>query len=123
MITLLAILNEELLKLGIDYEYEVRTAENSYPYFIGTADITDNQSEYGGTGGTVILYGFDYDNGMYELLQADEKIKEHFENFISVKDGCAVSIEYNSCLPFTDQEDRKLKRINITMNWTSWKGK
>lgn len=123
MITLLSILNEELTKLGIDYEYEVRTVENSYPYFVGTADIIENQSEYGGTAGTVTLYGFDYDNGMYRLLQANEKIKEHFENFIEVKEDAAVSIEYNSAMPFADQADAKLKRINITMNFTSWKGK
>ena len=123
MMTLLMVLNDELTKLGIDYEYEVRTAKNCYPYFIGNADITDNQPEYGGTGGTVTLYGFDFDNGMYRLLQANERIKEHFENFIAVINDQAVSIEYNSCLSFTDQADAKLKRINITMNWQSWKGK
>lgn len=123
MTDVLFLLNKELSNLGIDYEYEQRTTQNKYPYFVGVADITDNIPEYGGTEGTITLYGFNIDDPL-PLYEKNEIIKEHFENYLyELDNGKAISIEYNSMIPVTDTGNPKLKRIDITLNWKVWKGK
>lgn len=122
MIDVLFLLNKELSNLGIDYEYEQRTSQNSYPYFVGEAEIIDNNPEYGGTEGIITLYGFNLNDSL-PLYETNEKIKNYFENYLSITDGKAISIEYNSMLPVTDTGNPKLKRIDITLDWKVWKGK
>lgn len=121
MINVLAVLNEEMLSLGLDYEFEERTEENHYPYWIGTADVIDDQPEYGGCEGTITLYGFSMEERL-KLLQEAESIQNHFENFIVLKDGIAISIEFNSALNVSNDTEPRLKRIDITLEWKAWKG-
>lgn len=121
MINVLAVLNEEMLSLDLDYEFEERTKENHYPYWVGTADLIDNQAEFGGSQGTITLYGFSLGERL-KLLQEAEQIKSHFENYIVVKDGIAISIEFNSILNVSNDTEPRLKRIDITLEWKAWKG-
>lgn len=118
---LLFLLNSELDCLGIDYEYEVRTQENKYPYFVGEVQVTEVNPEYGEIEGIATLYGFNVDSFL-PLYRANKKIQDCFENYIREVDKGSVSIEYSSMMSVTDINPR-LKRIDITLNWKVWKGR
>ena len=83
---LLKVINDELLKLGINYEYGTYTGELKYPYAVGEYNEKDYQYENDITNGDFILVVFHKGNEL-DLINIKEQVKDILPSF-----GVAVAM-------------------------------
>lgn len=120
MINILGIISEQLEQLKIPYEFGEWTQTISYPYFVGSFNEIEHRFEDGYTGGVFTLDGWSRGSKV-SLAEANDKIKNTFEDFRAVLEGAAFFITFeNSLMLPTGEED--LFRITITLNTQEWKG-
>lgn len=131
MIDILNVLNNELNKLNLNYEFGEYTKKIQYPYIVGDYIENPINKECAEKSGTIILSIFTRDRkennievkgNRLELEEIGEKIENYFKYFVSCINGNTVSIEYEYRTP-VDTEDEVLKRIDIYLNVSKWEGK
>ena len=131
MIDILNVLNKELNKLKLNYEFGEYTKKIQYPYIVGDYIENPINKECAEKSGTIILSIFTRDRkennievkgNRLELEEIGEKIENYFKHFVSCINGNTVSIEYEYRTP-VDTEDEVLKRIDIYLNVSKWEGK
>lgn len=119
----LGIIATELNSIGVPYEFMRWTSTVTDRYFVGEYTETPTLTEDGKEEGTMILTGTTRGTWM-ELEQDKEKIKNHFPSIyglrIPTEDG-AVVIRYRESFP-VDTGEADLKRIQINLDITQWKG-
>lgn len=121
---MLAIINAEMDKIGVPYEFMQWTAEVQGAYFVGEYSESESVSEDGYEESTMILTGTTR-GSWAELEEYKQKIKRHFPNPYGLRmhtDDGAVAIFYQHSFPVqTGEED--LKRIQINLQIKKWRGK
>lgn len=115
---LLKVINEELLSLGINYEYGEYKGELKYPYAVGEYNEKDYQYETGVTNGEFILVVFHKGNEL-DLINIKELVKEKFSDYRKVVDGGTINVSYRNKLPIREED---LKRIEIYLDTKTMKG-
>lgn len=121
--SILGIIGAELRSIGIPYEFMRWTSPVQYPYFIGEWSETPTVTEDGNEEFSILLTGTTK-NSWQELLDYEERIKDHFtENgaFSKVTEKGVVVIFYDNSFPVPTGED-DLKRIQINLQIKAWKG-
>lgn len=119
----LAVVNDQLQKLGLNYEFGSMTeSPPKYPYWVGEYSEPEGLTEDGKEEPTVILTGFS--RGKHITLEQQKSIiKDHFRHGVSVmtENGSAVVIFYGSSLPIP-LEEGDLKKCQVNLTIKSWKG-
>ena len=115
---LLRVIKEELLNLGINYEYGEYKGELKYPYAVGEYSENDYQYEIGITNGEFILVVFHRGNEL-DLINIKELVKEKFADFRKVVTGGTIYVSYRNKL-FIREAD--LKKMEIYLDIKTMKG-
>ncbi len=130
MIDILNVLNDEMNRLNLNYEFGEYTKEIKYPYIVSEYIENPIKKECAEKSGTIILSAFTRDrkennieiNGTkLELEEIGEKIEKNFKHFVSSIKGNSVSIEYDY-RTLVPTEDKTLKRIDIYLSVSKWEG-
>lgn len=120
----LAVVNDQLQKLGINYEFGSMTeSPPKYPYWVGEYSEPAGTTEDGKEEPTVILTGFS--RGKHIALEKQKSIiKDHFRHGVSVitENNVLVVIFYGGSLPIP-LEDDDLKKCQVNLQIKTWKGK
>lgn len=120
MLDLLAIINEELEKAKVPYQFSEWKSTVKYPYFVGSYDESNSYFENGQIDGTFTIDGWSR-KSFSELIKISEKIKAVFSDFRCTRNGKIYWIRYNNSMPVpTGVED--LMKITITIYVTEWSG-
>ena len=123
MITVLNIINDELQRIGVPYEFMRWTGPVNGQYWVGEFTETPTDTEDGAKEGTLILTGTTRGSWM-ELIQTKAKIENHFLVVYGLRkttDEGAVVIFYENSFPI-DTGEAELKRIQINLQVKQWKG-
>ncbi len=115
---LLKVINEELLSLGINYEYGEYKGELKYPYAVGEYSENDYQYESNITNGEFILIVFHRGNEL-DLINIKELVKQKFADFRKVVTGGTINVSYRNKL-FIREAD--LKKMEIYLDTKTMKG-
>lgn len=115
---LLKVINDELLKLGINYEYGEYKGELKYPYAVGEYSESDYQYENNVTNGSFILVVF-HRGSELDLINIKELVKEKFADFRTIVSGGTIYISYRN-KTFIREED--LKKMEIYLDTKTMKG-
>lgn len=115
---LLRVIKEELLSIGLNYEYGEYTGELKYPYAVGEYSENDYQYETNITNGNFILVVFHKGNEL-DLINIKEQVKEKFADFRKVVNGGTVNVSYRNKL-FIREAD--LKKMEIYLDTKTMKG-
>ena len=115
---LLRVINEELLSIGLNYEYGEYTGELKYPYAVGEYNENDYQYETNITNGNFILVVF-HRGSEEDLINIKEQVKEKFADFRKVVNGGTVNVSYRNKL-FIREAD--LKKMEIYLDTKTMKG-
>lgn len=121
----LKFIKEEMEKMGIDYHFmKNKKSKPIYPYFVGELFQIENAEEDGMQEYSALLTGFDRGNGMEELIEAAEKIEQHFPEVTgltaSVSDSCIAVFHSASNMIESGSEDINKLQVNLTVKL--WKG-
>ena len=115
---LLKVIKDELLKLGINYEYGEYTSELKYPYAVGEYNENTYQYESNITDGEFILVVFHRGNEL-DLINIKEQVKNVFADYRKVVTGGTVYVSYRSKLFIREAE---LKKMEIYLDTKTMKG-
>jgi len=115
---LLKVINEELLSLGINYEYGEYKGELKYPYAVGEYSENDYQYESNITNGEFILIVFHRGNEL-DFINIKELVKQKFADYRKVVTGGTINVSYRNKL-FIREAD--LKKMEIYLDTKTMKG-
>lgn len=119
----LAVINDQLESLGLNYEFEeMSESPPKYPYWVGEYSEPEGITEDGKEEPTIILTGFS--RGKFAELEHQKSIiKDHFRHGVSVitESGAAVVIFYGGSFPIP-LEDDDLKKHQVNLSIKTWKG-
>lgn len=115
---LLKVINEELLSLGINYEYGEYKGTLKYPYAVGEYNEKDYQYENNVTNGDFILIVFHRGNEL-DLIKIKELVKEKFADYRKVVESGTINVSYRNKL-FIREAD--LKKMEIYLDTKTMKG-
>ena len=115
---LLKVINDELLSLGINYEYGEYKGELKYPYAVGEYNERDYQYENNITNGEFILIVF-HRGSELDLINIKEQVKERFADFRKVVESGTVNVSYRNKL-FIREAD--LNKMEIYLDTKTMKG-
>ena len=115
---LLKVINEELLSLGINYEYGEYKGELKYPYAVGEHSEKDYGYENNVTNGEFILIVFHRGNEL-DLINIKEQVKEKFADYRKVVNGGTINVSYRNYLPIREEN---LKKMEIYLDTKTMKG-
>lgn len=119
----LAVVNDQLEQIGINYEFgRMSKSPPDYPYWVGDYTEPEGMTEDGKETPTVILTGFSRGKHI-ELENQKSIIKDHFRHGVSVitETGAAVVIFYGGSVPIP-LEDDDLKKVQVNLSIKTWKG-
>lgn len=118
---ILEVLNQEMEKLNINYSF-MRYIDDvpRYPYFVGDYIETEYSEEEQKTSGSINISGWSRNN-LLELIDVQETLKKHFNQFSIVKDGCTVVINYDAG-SVIDSGEAELYKIIVRLSFKEWKG-
>lgn len=119
----LAVVNDQLEQIGINYEFgRMSKSPPDYPYWVGDYTEPEGMTEDGKEAPTVILTGFSRGKHI-ELENQKSIIKDHFRHGVSVitETGAAVVIFYGGSVPIP-LEDDDLKKVQVNLSIKTWKG-
>lgn len=115
---LLRVINDELKKLGINYEYGEYTKKLKYPYAVGEYSENDYQYETNITNGEFILVVFQKGNEL-DLINIKEKVKKLFADFRQVVEGGTIYVSYRNKLFI---REANLKKMEIYLDTKTMEG-
>lgn len=117
---LLKVINEEMLKLDINYEYGEYTSELKYPYAVGEYNEKDYSFENNFTSGEFIITIF-HRGTESDLINIKEKVKEVFADYRASTNSGTISINYRNKL-FIRSGEAELKKMEIYLDTEIRKG-
>ena len=120
---ILAVINNQLEYLGLNYEFGRMTKTPPiYPYWVGEYSEPESISEDGKEEPTIILTGFSRDK-FAKLEHQKSILKDHFKHGISVitESGSSVVIFYGGSI-LIPLEDDNLKKCQVNLSIKYWKG-
>jgi hypothetical protein len=117
---LLKIVNDEMLKLNINYEYGEYKGELKYPYVVGEYNERDYKHEDNITSGEFILTVF-HRGSENDLINIKEQIKNVFADFRASTTNGTAFISYRTKL-FIRSGEEELKKMEIYLDTKSLKG-
>lgn len=117
----LKFINDELTKLGINYEFGMYTSSPvKYPYFVGEYNEVGEVNEDGMDETTFILTGTTRGSSL-ELEREKEKIRKYFKEITAILDNSnGVAIYYVNSFGVPVDTD-EIKRIQINLTIKEWK--
>ncbi len=115
---LLEVINDELLKLDINYEYGEYKGDLKYPYAVGEYSESNYQYENNITNGEFILVVFHRGNEL-DLINIKEKVKNTFADFRKVVNSGTVNVSYRNKLFI---REANLKKMEIYLDTKTMKG-
>lgn len=121
--TALGIVNVELKKIGVPYEFMRWTSTAKDRYWVGEYSETPTDTEDGYEEGTLILTGTTKD--LWSVLMNDRAmIKDHFSKIGGLRkptNAGTVVIFYDNSFPVPTGE-ADLKRLQVNLQIKAWKG-
>lgn len=121
---MLKALNDELEKLGLNYEFgEMTKTPIAYPYWVGDYTEPESMTEDGLEQPTVMLTGFN--RGSWAALEEQKKLlKDHFKHGVTVitDAGDAVVFFYADSLN-VPLDEGELKKCQVNLAVKIWRGR
>lgn len=117
---LLEIINNELEKLNLNYEYGEYTGELKYPYITGEYNETGYTYEDNITRGEFILTVWNRGKEI-DLINIKEQIKNVFADYRTSTNSGAINIDYRNKL-FIRSGEAELKKMEIYLDTKCLKG-
>lgn len=119
---LLRVISDELEKLEINYDYiEYKTAPYPYPYVVGEYYENNYIDEEHKSEGEILLTIWDRNKSNKNIVDLNVKIKNHFRNFISIRNNTTIHISYSNSLPVI-QEAENLRKQEVRLDVEYWEG-
>ena len=119
----LGYIEQELRKISVPYEFGQWTKAVKYPYFVGELGQDNITAEDGVIGTAFILNGWNRGKTL-DLEVIKEKVMKHFNPIYGLRiptETGALIITYESA-NYIPQNDSDLKKIEINLKITEWKG-
>lgn len=117
----LEVINAQMQAIGVQYYDMTNTsAKVTYPYATGEFTQSGFDYETMQNQGDLLLDLWTR-NERLELVGLCDKLQKHFSNFMTEKKGVIVHIEYAGSTPLRTN-DNTLKRLQVNLNVTWWKG-
>lgn len=118
---ILQIINTEMQSLGIEYYYLYNNASTvKYPYVTGEYTETSYSYEDNSNSGDMLLEVWNK-GSQKELIEVQNKIKNHFRDLHINTSTITAHIAYNSAIPVRTNEASLFKlQINLDINY--WEG-
>lgn len=123
MIEILSVINTEMEKLSLNYEFgRMSKSPPDYPYWVGDYTESEPLTEDGMETATILLTGFS--RGKYSELERQKNIiKGYFKHEkVITLDGVAVVFYFSGSFNIPI-EDNDLKKCQINISVKMWKGK
>nr|DAG62912.1 MAG TPA: hypothetical protein [Caudoviricetes sp.] len=119
----LGYIEQELRKISVPYEFGQWTKAVKYPYFVGELGQDNITAEDGVFETAFILNGWNRGKTL-DLEVIKEKVIKHFNPIYGLRiptETGALIITYESA-NYIPQNDSDLKKIEINLKITEWKG-
>lgn len=119
----LGYIEQELRKISVPYEFGQWTKAVKYPYFVGELGQDNITAEDGVSETAFILNGWNRGKTL-DLEVIKEKVIKHFNPIYGLRiptETGALIITYESA-NYIPQNDSDLKKIEINLKITEWKG-
>ncbi len=119
----LGYIEQELRKISVPYEFGQWTKAVKYPYFVGELGQDNITAEDGVIETAFILNGWNRGKTL-DLEVIKEKVMKHFNPIYGLRiptETGALIITYES-VNYIPQNDSDLKKIEINLKITEWKG-
>ena len=119
----LGYIEQELRKISVPYEFGQWTKAVKYPYFVGELGQDNITAEDGVIETAFILNGGNRGKTL-DLEVIKEKVMKHFNPIYGLRiptETGALIITYESA-NYIPQNDSDLKKIEINLKITEWKG-
>ena len=119
----LGYIEQELRKISVPYEFGQWTKAVKYPYFVGELGQDNITAEDGVFETPFILNGWNRGKTL-DLEVIKEKVIKHFNPIYGLRiptETGALIITYESA-NYIPQNDSDLKKIEINLKITEWKG-
>ena len=121
MQTILKVIAEEMAKIGVDYYDMINTSGTvTYPYITGEFTQSEYDFEDGHNRGDLLMDAWNRGSRL-DLVKINDKIKDHFRDFRTTKDGMTIHISYMGAVPIRTNDD-SLKRLQINLDIHWWEG-
>lgn len=117
---LLKVVNDELVALGLNYEYGEYTGDLVYPYIVGEHHEINYSYENNITDGNFILVVFHRGKEL-DLINIKEQIKNVFADYRASTKSGNVYITYNT-KAFVRSGEQDLKKMEIYLDTKTMKG-
>lgn len=112
----------EMANLNINYDFMTwKTKPIPYPYVVGKYFVADASAETGVTELEFWLEAWDRNLSVANLVEIEEKVRKHFNDFRIVQNGTAIAVSYLTGSPELE-EDGELKKMQIKLNISYWEG-
>lgn len=117
----IAYIQDELEKLGINYEFGMYTSHPvKYPYFVGEYSEVGEANEDGMDETTFIITGTTR-GSLLELEEEKEKIRNHFKEHLAILGNSnGIAIYYSNAFTVPTDND-EIRRIQINLTIKEWK--
>jgi len=118
MVEVLKIINSEMKKLDIDYQFGVWKTEIKYPMTVGNFAVDEYVYENNCTKGTFTLHTWNGGSEI-ELTKMADRIKKQFAMLIKSNDNASYRFAFNNTINVPTGAD-DLYRIDIIIDVTYW---
>ena len=119
-------IKESMNELDVNYQFKKWKGHPAYPYFVGSYQEVPTAGEDGMQETSFILTGFARSDGnvdgVLQLEEAKEKIKNHFNTgkVVTTDSGSVVAIFYANTFGELPTGDAELEKIEINLTIKEW---
>lgn len=119
---LLQVISDELEELELNYDYLVwKITPYPYPYIVGEYYENNYIQEQHKSEGEFLLTVWDRNTSNEKIVEVNQKIKNHFRDFKTIKNNVGINISYANSLPVLEEAEH-LKKQEIRLDVQYWEG-
>lgn len=119
---MLNVIAEQMQLLNINYDFmSWKITPIPYPYTVGKYFISSYERESGMTSGEFVLTAWDRSQSYSNLIELEQKIKNHFKDFRAISNGTGMNLNFYYSSPVEDDTD-DFKKIELRLDFSCWEG-
>lgn len=119
---MLNVIAKQMQLLNINYDFmSWKTSPIPYPYTVGKYFISSYERESGMTSGEFVLTAWDRSQSYFNLVELEQKIKNHFKDFRAISNGTGMNLNFYYSSPVEDDTD-DFKKIELRLEFSFWEG-
>lgn len=119
---MLNVIAKQMQLLNINYDFmSWKTSPIPYPYTVGKYFISSYERESGMTSGEFVLTAWDRSQSYFNLVELEQKIKNHFKDFRAISNGTGMNLNFYYSSPVEDDTD-DFKKLELRLEFSFWEG-